>query len=277
MKRLMPLVPRLALLGLGFGLLGLSPRPCSAFLWKHSTVTIATAPIVPLAPIAPVATTVVVPGYVTPMVAAPTYYTAAYSPVVAASPLVPAAAAPAAYQAPSLPVAPMSFLAGFNPDAPMVATTPGYHAALPQAKGTRILQGLRDAVVTNPSLVAGPLIQLAANLFGQEFGFSPNPQDVSVLTGLVAKVLDGLKGGNAAATSQATTGQTTTGQAAPSPGPQTLVITVTLPASSRVSIRQPGQGGQSTSGGPQGGSQGGSSSGGPGTNSTGASGGPGNP
>jgi hypothetical protein len=273
----MPLVPRLALLGLGFVLVGMAPRPCSAFLWKHDTVTVAPSPVVPVATVAPVATTAVVPGYVAPLVAAPTYYSVpAYSSFMGVAPTYyTAASSPVvATGAPSLPVAPMSFLASFNADTPMVATTPGYHPALPQARGTRILQGLRGALVTNPSLLAGPLIQLAANLFGQEFGFSPNPQDVSILTGLVTKVLGELTGGGAASTGAATPNQATTGQAAPSPGPETLVITVTLPASSQVSIRQPGQaGGQPTSGA----SQGGASGGGPGTNSTGTSGGPGNP
>jgi hypothetical protein len=277
----MSLVPSLALFGLAFVLTGIAPRPCSAFLWKHGMVTVASSPLVPLATVAPVAsiaTTAAAPSYVAPMyysipgythyaAVAPTYYTPAYSP------------ATAAYLAPSLPVAPMSFLATFNPDAPMVAGTPGYHPALPQARGTRILQGLRDAVLANPGLLSASLIQLAANLFGQEFGFSPNPQDISILTGLVTKVLDELKGMSAStpAAGPVSPNGGAASQPASNQGSETLVITVTLPASSRVLNQQPGQGGQKPQGGQQGGSPGGPTAGGPGANQTGTSGGPGKP
>src|SRR6516164_6050952 len=114
MRRLMSLVPSLALFGLAFVLTGIAPRPCSAFLWKHGMVTVASSPLVPLAtaaPVAPIATTAVAPSYVAPMYysvpgyahytsVAPTYYASAYSPAPAGT--------PAAYLAPSLPVAPMS-------------------------------------------------------------------------------------------------------------------------------------------------------------------------
>jgi len=303
MRRLSPSIPFVAVLGLAITLPVLVPAPCFGFHWQHGTAVVTTYPVAPVYPVAlaaPVymmstpmlvpATTAVTsaaPSYVAPMVApysVPVYhYTSA--------PVAPMYYQPAAVsttqsapQAASLPVAPFAFLSSFNPDAPLMPGVAGYEPAMPQAKGSRILQGLRSAIVGNKGMLFGPLLQLAVNLFGQEFGFTPNAQDASILSGLVSKVLGEVLG---VSPSTATPNTTPTppptpaptpnpsaggGQAAPTQGAQTLVITITLPADSRISVQQGGQ-----QPGPQSWQPAGQPAGSPGTNPMGTSGGPGKP
>ncbi len=152
----------------------------------------------------------------------------------------------------------------------------GYDPAMPQAKGGRILQGLRSAILGNKGMLFGPLLQLAVNLFGQEFGFSPGAQDASILSGLVNRVLCEVLG---TGSSNANSNPNPTpnpagggGQAVPTQGAQTLVITITLPADSRISVQPGGQ-----QPGPQSWQPVGQATGTSRTNPTGTSGPPGKP
>jgi len=292
MRRLSPSIPFVAVLGLAMALPILVPGPCFGFYWKHGTAVVTTYPVAPVYPVAtaaPVymmstpmvvpattAVTSVAPSYVAPMMApysVPIYH---YTTAAAVAPMYyqPAAASTSqsAPQAASLPVAPFSFLSSFNPDAPLMPGVAGYEPAMPQAKGGRILQGLRSAILGNKGMLFGPLLQLAVNLFGQEFGFTPNAQDASILSGLVSKVLGEVLGvgpstptPNTNPTPNPSAGG---GQAAPTQGAQTLVITITLPADSRISVQQGGQ---------QPGPQSWQPAGPAGTNPMGTSGGPGKP
>jgi hypothetical protein len=283
-------------LGLALVLQGLVAGPCfGGHMWKHGTVTVSSSPIVPMTMVTPVVplytttTTVapvatVAPSYVAPMVpayvhAVPAYYSVPTFPYPAATAVAPTyytgyapGATAATPQAASLPVAPMSFLASFNPDVPMVPGVAGYDPAMPQAKGSRILQGLRNVLLANRSMIFGSLAQVAAQLFAQEFGFAPNAQDVSILTGLVTRVLDDVTGGAASnppsgeVTNPATSNPGTSNQ-----GAQSLVITITLPSNAKIAVQPSGTGWQ------PGGAQSGATTSRPGSNPSGTSGAPGNP
>jgi hypothetical protein len=313
MRRLSPSLPIVSVVGLAIGLSAGVPGSCFGFHWTHGTAVVTTYPVVPVAPVAmaapvsyvstpmmvPAATPVSVtaPGYVAPMMAspvaampmqysvaaypyaasagvAPAYYPAAPAYYAGASPFLPAT--PSTPQTAGLPVAPFSFLSNFNPDAPLMPALAGYDAAMPQARGGRILQGLRNALVGNKGMLFGSLLQLAVNLFGQEFGFSPGAQDASILSGLVNRVLCEVLG---TGSSNANSNPNPTpnpagggGQAAATEGAQTLVITITLPAGSRIHVQQGGQPSGTQSWQPVGQATGTS-----GTNPTGTSGPPGKP
>jgi len=310
MKRLLSLWHVPAVLGLALALQGIVAVPCFAIGWKHGGVMVSSAPAVAYAPVAPVAPvymmtapvvpmTLVAPSYVAPMVpapmmAAPAYYSvpAYHYPYPAAAPAAvaptyytPPAPAASAPQPTSLPVAPMSFLANFDPDLPMVPGVAGYDPAMPQVRGSRIFQGLRNALIGDRNMLFSSLLQLGVKLFAHEFGFSPNTQDVTVLTGLITKLLDEFNGSGTSnpppvpgpGTSNPPPGP---GTSNPPPGPGTsiqagqgLVITVILPANARITVQQAGQEGQSSSANPNPSSNANR----PGTNPTGTSGGPGNP
>ena len=192
------------------------------------------------------------PGYVAPAYYAPTYAQPAYAQPAYAAPAYYAAwsgyqsaVAPLLAQPASTVATPATQLANFDPRQPMVPGLPGYNPASAQAKGSAILQGLRSAATSNPVIPFQSLLQLALNLFGQQFGFGPNNQDYSTLTNLVQQVLGEVLGTTGTGTSGAggtgVSGPPTTGVTS-GPGAQTapsVIFTVTVQSGATVNIQNP--------------------------------------
>jgi len=135
------------------------------------------------------------------------------------------------------PVAPTSFLTGFNPDAPMPPVAAGTVLSNGQLFGSHLFQNLKKF---GAGLNQSGLLQLGEKLFVDAAnGFLPNPIDRSILNGIVGMISGKTAGSGTAETADTTT---TIGGTASSGGSNVLRITVTveLPPGAKAQVSQSG-------------------------------------
>jgi hypothetical protein len=142
---------------------------------------------------------------------------------------------PASSTAAAAPVASASYLSSFAPDGQAAAGLGGFiDPSSSQARGQRILSGLRGAFIPNAGIGFEVLHQFAKSLFAREFGLTPNEVDTGVLADLVRRVINeanAVQGGGAGGRVAPGTPVVQPGTVAPSVTPgQGSVMTVSVEA-----------------------------------------------